>query len=325
MKNLHKHIGLFLLLGGVFLGIWGCASLLEPDEPEFVGAEIPLLPENVIEKFGTSPSDETSGMPDFVQSKPADFESAPPSTADIFIGFLQRDGLDQNHLNIPYDRSKSGNQLLFESKCGKCHPLTKPLSKRKSFEEWDKTTVRMREILPVWISDEERRSIIYYLVKIRGIEEPKKISAEQAFFENKCSRCHSIDRSLFALKPQEEWPEVIDRMREKAPEWITEEESKRISEYLLENIKSRRAGLHDDNKISSDQTLFEVKCGRCHALDRALDAGDFTSDDWVKTVKRMRFKVPDWISSREAKRIIDYLTNVNKMKKEIENTAIPPD
>jgi cytochrome c2 len=230
-----------------------------------------------------------------------------PTASDIILGLFSRDGVDYKFLNLPYDRTKSGNQILFEMKCGRCHHLDKPLSKYKTFEEWDATTLRMRAKLPVWISEEERKSITYYLAKVRGKSKPKDIPETQALFENKCSRCHSIDRPLYALKPLTEWPKIIERMRNKAPGWITEEEAEIITSYLVENIKARRIELSAKRELSDEQALFEVKCSRCHVLDRPLQTEDLSSDNWAETVMRMREKAPDWISMEEAKKIIEYL------------------
>lgn len=237
----------------------------------------------------------------------SEYNVPPPTAGDIILGLFSREGMDYKLLNLPYDRTKSGNQILFEIKCGRCHHLDKPLSKFKTFEEWDSTTLRMRAKLPIWISEEERKSITYYLAKVRGVKEPKDIPQNQALFENKCSRCHSIDRPLYALEPLEEWPKIIEQMRNKAPEWITDGEAEVITNYLVENIKARRIELSDKKEISDEQALFELKCSRCHVLDRPIHAKDFSSEDWVNTVMRMREKVPDWISMEEAKKIIEYL------------------
>ncbi len=244
--------------------------------------------------------------------KPAIDDAPPPSASDIYLGFLQREGLGMSHLNIPHDRSKSGSQILFETKCSRCHELERPLSKQKTIDEWTETTLRMRSKIPVWINEEERKSIVYYLVKIRGIEEPEEIPEDQALFENKCSLCHSIDRPLFALKSIEEWPGIIQRMHGKDPDWISPGEAEIIQNYLIENIQDREAGVHDPQSVSAEQALFELKCSRCHVLDRPLKVDDFDSEDWARTVGRMMSKVPDWISADDAKIIIDFLINLNK-------------
>jgi len=267
--------------------------------------------------FKTQPPDFTT--PPFIVDSPQSVEDTsedapPPSAADIFLGLFEREGLGPGHLNLPIDRSKSGNQILFETKCSKCHPLSKPLSKKMTQEEWDSVTMRMRSKLPIWISEEERKSIVYYLVKTQGVKSPKEISASQALFEDKCSLCHSIDRPLFALKSLEEWPKIVERMRNKNQEWITEKEAQTITNYLVENIKARKSGVHAREKISDEQALFEVKCSRCHVLDRPLKVEDFDTEDWARTVYRMRAKVPDWISEEEANTIVNYLIKTQSGK-----------
>lgn len=242
--------------------------------------------------------------------KPVIDDAPPPSASDIYLGFLHREGLGMSHLNIPHDRSKSGNQILFETKCSRCHEIGRPLSKRKTIDKWIETTLRMRSKMPIWINEEERKSIVYYLARIRSIEEMDGIPEDQAMFEKKCSRCHSIDRPLFALKSLEEWPGIIQKMRGKDPEWISPGEAEIITNYLVENIQNREAGLHEPKDVSEEQALFEKKCSRCHVLDRPLKVDDFDSDDWARTVARMMTKVPDWINADEAGIIIDFLVNL---------------
>lgn len=320
-KSLSEYIRVFLVLGTVWLwGIWGCTVQQKPDEK-------PTAESGSAQS--TTEGEETGGIktpvPDFTTppfivdssqlvEHTSEDEAPPPSAADIFLGLFEREGLGPGHLNLPIDRSKSGNQILFETKCGKCHPISRPLSKKMTLEEWDSITMRMRSKLPIWISEEERKSIVYYLIKTQGDKLPEEISANQALFEDKCSLCHSIDRPLFALKSLEEWPKIVEQMRNKNQEWITEEEAQIITSYLVENIKARKSGVHARNEISDEQALFEVKCSRCHVLDRPLKVDDFDTEDWARTVYRMRSKVPDWISEEEANTIINYLIKIQPGK-----------
>jgi cytochrome c2 len=319
-KQLPEYIKIFIILGNIWLwGIWGCTVQQKPDELPTAESRPDLSVANREETRKFAPPGAPAMSPLIVEpvqvgEDTSKFEAPPPSAADIFLGLFEREGLGRGHLNLPVDRSKSGNQILFETKCSRCHPLSRPLSKTMTTEEWDSLTMQMRSKLPIWISEEERKSIVYYLVKVRGDEPPKEIAANQALFEDKCSLCHSIDRPLFALKSLEEWPKIVERMRDKDPEWITEVEAQTITTYLVENIKVRRSGLHDVNEVSDEQALFEIKCSRCHVLDRPLKVEDFDTEDWARTVYRMRSKVPDWISEEEANTIVNYLIKVQSEK-----------
>jgi len=62
----------------------------------------------------------------------------------------------------------SDAKALFENRCSMCHPTSKPLSMRKSGEEWRQTVMRMKARAGDRISDEEAETIIKYLTEIRG-------------------------------------------------------------------------------------------------------------------------------------------------------------
>jgi len=88
---------------------------------------------------------------------------------------------------------------------------------------------------------------------------------------------------------------------------------KQYSEKILastENKSDHNVPIPNDRTKSGNQILFEMKCSRCHVLDRPLQAKDLSSDDWAGTVMRMREKVPDWISLEEAKKIVEYLIKI---------------
>ncbi len=58
--------------------------------------------------------------------------------------------------------------------------------------------------------------------------------------------------------------------------------------------------------VSEGKALFERKCGVCHELARATARAE-TKEGWVKIVKDMQSKKPDWISDADAAKLIDYL------------------
>ncbi|MBW2066855.1 MAG: hypothetical protein JRJ03_18250 [Deltaproteobacteria bacterium] len=59
-------------------------------------------------------------------------------------------------------------QNLFEKKCGICHSIKRPKSKRKTREQWEATVMRMKDRNRAPISAEEARIIIDYLVENYG-------------------------------------------------------------------------------------------------------------------------------------------------------------
>lgn len=59
-------------------------------------------------------------------------------------------------------------QLLFERKCGTCHSIEKPKSRKKTKAEWEKTVMRMKNVNMAPISSKEARLIVDYLVRSYG-------------------------------------------------------------------------------------------------------------------------------------------------------------
>ena len=67
---------------------------------------------------------------------------------------------------IPAARIKAADseaKVLFEKRCSLCHPTERPLSKRKSGEEWRQTVMKMKARAGDRISDEEAEIIVAHL------------------------------------------------------------------------------------------------------------------------------------------------------------------
>ena len=63
---------------------------------------------------------------------------------------------------------KPDPKALFEARCSMCHPLNRPLEKKKTAAEWRETVLRMKEHAAGKISDAEAETIIKYLSDTRG-------------------------------------------------------------------------------------------------------------------------------------------------------------
>jgi cytochrome c5 len=59
-------------------------------------------------------------------------------------------------------------KALFEARCSMCHPLSRPLDKKKTAAEWRGTVMRMKGLAGGKISDAEAEAIIKYLSETRG-------------------------------------------------------------------------------------------------------------------------------------------------------------
>jgi hypothetical protein len=55
------------------------------------------------------------------------------------------------------------------------------------------------------------------------------------FTEVKCSMCHSLERIYKDKRSPLQWTQLVARMRLLNPNWLSEEDVKHITEYLIEN------------------------------------------------------------------------------------------
>ena len=91
-----------------------------------------------------------------------------------------------------------------------------------------------------WISADDAQRILEYLsfANIRP-KQPKPLApdaAAETVFLERCHACHDLERVRALAKQaggdRQVWAHVVARMREKAPQWISEEEARKIAAYL---------------------------------------------------------------------------------------------
>jgi len=115
-------------------------------------------------------------------------------------------------------------------------------------------------------------------------------------FKSKCTSCHSGDQALKLHGTEESFLEIIKRMNKKGAH-VSQTEAMHIAGFLS----------------SPNRSLFELKCTKCHNMDRVLAAhqkGTLTRE----TVMKMRDKGAD-ISEEEGKGIFDFLMAVQPSQK----------
>ena len=59
-------------------------------------------------------------------------------------------------------------KALFETKCSRCHPTSRPLSKHMDKDGWAMTVKRMQGKSPGWLTDDEVATVIEFLSKTQG-------------------------------------------------------------------------------------------------------------------------------------------------------------
>ena len=70
-------------------------------------------------------------------------------------------------------------------------------------------------------------------------------------FENKCSRCHGLERITQAVKTPSEWSFTVNRMREKDIHWISDEEVQTIATYLASHFAVKNSYQNNHSNQSS--------------------------------------------------------------------------
>lgn len=139
--------------------------------------------------------------------------------------------------------SMAREKRLFEQKCTLCHTTDRVFLMPLTPESRRHIVLRMQERAPDMISLEDAHEILEYLN--HGAPEAVKPEARKptsdgpaATFRERCTACHSAERVYLKLQESKEqgnavaWGHIVSRMREKAPDWITESEAKQILEYL---------------------------------------------------------------------------------------------
>jgi ferredoxin-NADP reductase len=102
-----------------------------------------------------------------------------------------------------------------EKRCSKCHNLDRIAGARKDEKGWLATVNRMRALPNSGISEEDSRIIISYLasqMKPKGSDAAASLEVARAVVDQRCGRCHSLDRVYKTVETPEEWRTTVDSM-----------------------------------------------------------------------------------------------------------------
>ena len=102
-----------------------------------------------------------------------------------------------------------------EKRCSKCHNLDRIAGARKDARGWLATVNRMRVLPDSGISEADSRIIVTYLASQMAPKEtasPAGSEVARALVDQRCGRCHSLDRVYTTAETPEEWSATITRM-----------------------------------------------------------------------------------------------------------------
>lgn len=123
----------------------------------------------------------------------------------------------------------------------------------------------------------------------------------------KCNKCHSLERVYRASKNEDEWTATINKMASLDVPNISSFDIKQSIHFLAN--RENPANNNKTNKISG-KIIMETKCTACHSLDRILHANK-SKEEWKNTIELMisRSGDSDYLTTQEQKKLIEYLIN----------------
>lgn len=139
-----------------------------------------------------------------------------------------------------YLRSVRGlsGERLFEAKCQTCHALSLE-SQHRSLAQWKRIVFRMGSFNEFWLPRTEQQQILEYIAAhmpggrtaAPAAEEPARLDLEVT-----CVQCHTLD-VIFRPPPDADWPEIVGRMKAKAP-WLELRSGERgLADWIARQVK----------------------------------------------------------------------------------------
>src|SRR5580700_8365087 len=102
-----------------------------------------------------------------------------------------------------------------ERRCSKCHNLDRIVGAHKDAPGWLATVNRMKALPDSGISEEDARIVVSYLASQMGQKgslAAASLEVARAVVDQRCGRCHSLDRVYKTAETPEEWRATVYRM-----------------------------------------------------------------------------------------------------------------
>jgi ferredoxin-NADP reductase len=102
-----------------------------------------------------------------------------------------------------------------QKRCSKCHNLDRVIGARKDAQGWVTTVARMQKMAGAAISDSDAQTIVSWLVsqiRSEGSADATRLAVARALVDQRCGRCHSLERVYKAAETPEKWREIVTRM-----------------------------------------------------------------------------------------------------------------
>jgi ferredoxin-NADP reductase len=102
-----------------------------------------------------------------------------------------------------------------EKRCSKCHNLDRIVGARKDARGWLATVNRMRALPDSGISEADSQIIVSYLASQmvpKGTVNSASLEVARGLVDQRCGRCHSLDRVYTTAETPQEWSATVRRM-----------------------------------------------------------------------------------------------------------------
>ncbi len=227
-----------------------------------------------------------------------------------------------------YDRSKLSlgvGRKLLEVRCQKCHTLERVFTSVKTEEQWTKTVNQMVLRDPT-IEDNEAAQIIFYLSNSRSVlaTERGMVVAGMALTDQKCGRCHMLERVYLKKRTKDQWSGIVDLMAAIEPAWISKEEAGTIKQYLYAAHSAEEVRIFRPAVLKEEPTMppaalpvpsedyFLTTCAVCHTPDRIYRKAEMLKGNrgkWRTLVEEM-IENGAVLDAREKEMILNYLVRL---------------
>ena len=127
---------------------------------------------------------------------------------------IEQVSVDPAHASpVPVDMNAASD--LMQKRCSKCHNLDRVVGAKKDSPGWVATVDRMRQMPSAEISEADAQMILAFLTsqtRANGNEDAAKAQVARALVDQRCGRCHSLDRVYKAVETPDQWREIVTRM-----------------------------------------------------------------------------------------------------------------
>ena len=104
---------------------------------------------------------------------------------------------------------------MMEKRCSRCHNLDRVAGARKDARGWLATVNRMRALPDAGISEDDSRILVSYLASQmapKGTGAVANVEVARALVDQRCGRCHSLDRVYKTSATPDQWRATVTKM-----------------------------------------------------------------------------------------------------------------